>query len=90
MSPPDDEHDPEGSTIGFERALVIDLLSQAQSDVADLDDALDRLGRGAYGTCGRCGAPIPPERLAAQPTTLSCLACAQAGAAASSSRVRRT
>ncbi|HWI04432.1 MAG TPA: hypothetical protein VNT52_11530 [Acidimicrobiales bacterium] len=28
LSPPDDEHDPEGSTVGFERALVIDLLSQ--------------------------------------------------------------
>ncbi|MGI8809639.1 MAG: TraR/DksA C4-type zinc finger protein [Acidimicrobiales bacterium] len=46
--------------------------------------------RGAYGACARCGAPIPPERLAAQPTSLTCVACARAGAAATSSRVRRT
>lgn len=60
------------------------------SDVADVDDALDRLRRGVYGTCGRCAAPVPGERLAAQPTTRTCLACAQAGAAAGSPRVRRT
>ena len=88
LSPPDDEHDPEGSTVGFERALVIDLLAQAEADVAALDVALSRLDAGTYGRCAGCGAPIPAERLAAHPTTQECLTCAQARTAAIFSRVR--
>lgn len=92
LSPPDDEHDPEGSTIGFERALVIDLIAQARRDLADLDDALARLGAGDYGSCERCGQSIVSERLAAHPTARTCVACAraQAKAAATSSRVKGT
>ena len=90
LSPPDDEHDPEGSTVGFERALVIDLLAQAEADVAALDVALAQLNAGTYGQCVGCGRTIPPERLAAHPTADRCVACAQAGAAATSSRVRPT
>lgn len=90
LSPPDDEHDPEGATVGFERALVIDLLARAEADVAALDTALERLAAGTYGGCEVCGDPIPPERLAAHPTTIHCVACAQARAAATSSRVRAT
>lgn len=76
--------------MGFERALVLDLLAQAEADVAGLDLALDRLEAGAYGACSACGTAIAPERLAAQPATRHCVACAQASAAASSSAVRRT
>ncbi|HEX3622570.1 MAG TPA: TraR/DksA C4-type zinc finger protein [Acidimicrobiales bacterium] len=92
LDPPDDEHDPEGSTVGFERALVIDLLAQARQDLADLDDALARLDTGTYGACEVCGRAVPPERLAAHPTARMCVACAeaQARAAAISSRVRGT
>jgi DnaK suppressor protein len=90
LSPPDDEHDPEGSTVGFERALVIDLLGQAETDVSALDAALARLEAGTYGRCATCGGDIAGERLAAQPTTEECVACAQARAAATSSRVRAT
>jgi RNA polymerase-binding transcription factor DksA len=88
LTPPDDEHDPEGSTIGFERALVTDLLSRARRDVADLNAALDRVDRAGYGTCARCGWAIPPERLAAHPTALTCVRCASA--AVNPSRVRPT
>ncbi len=70
--------------------MVIDLLGQAEEDLHGLDQALDRLRRGVYGACATCGRPIPAERLAAQPTTLTCLVCAQASAAATSSRVRPT
>lgn len=76
LTPPDDEHDPEGSTIGFERALVSDLAEQARQDIAALDSALDRLDRDDYGRCERCGQAIPPERLAAHPTARACVACA--------------
>jgi RNA polymerase-binding transcription factor DksA len=90
LSPPDDEHDPEGSTVGFERALVIDLLTQAEADVAALDLALADLDAGDYGRCDACGQPIAGERLAAHPTTRLCVGCAQARAEATSSRVRAT
>lgn len=65
-------------------------MSQAEADVEELDQALDRLRHGTYGLCAGCDAPIPDERLAAQPTAVTCLTCAQATNAAISSRVRRT
>jgi DnaK suppressor protein len=90
LDPPDDEHDPDGATVGFERAMVIDLLHQAEADLESLNGALERVRDGAYGVCAGCGTTISAERLAAQPTTRSCIDCAQASAAASSSRVRPT
>jgi DnaK suppressor protein len=72
----DDEHDPEGSTVGFERAQVSALLAHARTHLAALDDAFERLRRGTYGTCERCGAQIAIERLVAQPAAVTCIGCA--------------
>jgi DnaK suppressor protein len=72
----DDEHDPEGSTIAFERAQVASLLAGAQSNLKDLDDALDRLSGGAYSVCERCHSQISAERLAALPAGRTCFDCA--------------
>ena len=72
----DDEHDPEGQTIAFERAQVVSLLHQTRSRLADLDVAARRLADGTYGRCERCGQPIPAERLDARPTATTCIACA--------------
>jgi DnaK suppressor protein len=72
----DDEHDPEGSTIAFERAQVSALLLEAQAYLGELDCALARLDAGSYGICERCGVPIAPERLAARPATQTCVSCA--------------
>lgn len=74
----DDEHDPEGATIAFERAQLAALLDQAQQHLADLDHALARLSAGRYGRCERCGQPIAPARLAARPAARTCIRCAQA------------
>ena len=41
----DDEHDPEGATIAFERAQLGALLDQARRHLADLDLALGRVDR---------------------------------------------
>lgn len=76
LSPPDDEHDPDGTTIAFERAQVASLLTQARRDLAALDDALDRIHAGTYGVCARCHGPIEPERLDALPAAPYCVACA--------------
>jgi RNA polymerase-binding transcription factor DksA len=72
----DDEHDPEGSTIAFERAQVGSLLLEARAYLDDLDHALTRLDTGTYWNCAQCGASIAPERLAARPATSTCIACA--------------
>jgi RNA polymerase-binding transcription factor DksA len=72
----DDEHDPEGSTIAFERAQVSALLAAARASLEALDDALARLSDGTYGECQRCGGEIAPERLAARPAAVHCIACA--------------
>jgi DnaK suppressor protein len=73
----DDEHDPEGATLAFERQHTAALLDQARAQLAAVDDGLRRLDNGSYGTCERCGRPIGAERLAARPTAASCIACAQ-------------
>jgi RNA polymerase-binding transcription factor DksA len=75
----DDEHDPEGATIGFERAQAQALLDQATAQLADVDAALDRAGAGTYGSCVTCGGPIGKERLAARPAADRCIACARLG-----------
>ncbi|MDG4758455.1 TraR/DksA C4-type zinc finger protein [Micromonospora sp. WMMD710] len=73
----DDEHDPEGSTIAFERAQLTAVLDAARRRLADLDAALDRVDAGGYGVCERCSRPIPAERLAARPSARTCVACAE-------------
>jgi DnaK suppressor protein len=72
----DDEHDPEGATIAFERAQVDALARTTAARVAEVDEALARLAAGEYGTCRRCGAPIPAERLEVRPAATTCVACA--------------
>jgi DnaK suppressor protein len=72
----DDEHDPEGATIAFEREHVAALAQQARGHLADIDAALARLDAGRYGTCTRCGTPISPARLAARPAAATCITCA--------------
>lgn len=72
----DDEHDPEGATIGFERAQLTALLAAARERIAEVDDALRRVDSGAYGVCERCGRPIAPERLAVRPFARLCITCA--------------
>jgi RNA polymerase-binding transcription factor DksA len=72
----DDEHDPEGSTIAYDRALVIALLGEAESSLAEVERALDRLRSGQYGRCAVCGAEIAQDRLQARPTASTCIACA--------------
>ena len=75
----DDEHDPEGATIAFERAQLAALLDQADRHLGELDHALERLRQARYGRCERCGRPIAAERLAARPAARTCITCAAAG-----------
>lgn len=72
----DDEHDPEGSTIAFERSQVVSLLAQTRRRLDDVDAALERLADGTYGTCRSCGSDIPAARLEARPVARTCVSCA--------------
>lgn len=72
----DDEHDPEGATIAFERAQVAALLDAARRRLAELDAALERVGAGTYGRCEVCGRQIPAERLEVRPAARTCVGCA--------------
>jgi RNA polymerase-binding protein DksA len=74
----DDEHDPEGATLAFERQHTAALLERARDQLAAIDDALRRLDEGGYGICERCGRGIGAERLAARPAATTCVACASA------------
>jgi RNA polymerase-binding transcription factor DksA len=72
----DDEHDPEGATLAFERQHAAALLEAAREQVSALDAALRRLEEGRYGVCDRCGQPVGAERLAARPAAATCIRCA--------------
>lgn len=72
----DDEHDPEGATIAYERSQLHALIEQAQRRLVALDAALERSREGTYFVCEVCGGPIAPERLEARPFARTCIACA--------------
>lgn len=72
----DDEHDPEGATIAFERARVSTLLADAEAHLRLLDRAAARLEAGTYAVCQPCGGPIAADRLAARPGVITCIGCA--------------
>jgi RNA polymerase-binding transcription factor len=72
----DDEHDPEGSTIAYERAQMAALLAGAHSNLEDLDCAVVRLSAGSYSVCEQCHSEISAERLAALPAARTCFDCA--------------
>ncbi|MDO9377717.1 MAG: TraR/DksA family transcriptional regulator [Nocardioidaceae bacterium] len=71
----DDEHDPEGATIAFERAQVDALVASTRAEIARLEEARDRVRDGSYGRCETCGEPIGIERLEARPGATRCVGC---------------
>ncbi|GAA4265004.1 TraR/DksA family transcriptional regulator [Frondihabitans peucedani] len=72
----DDEHDPEGSTIAFERSQLEAIRRSTLERAAEATSALARLDAGTYGLCARCGQPIAAARLDARPMAALCLSCA--------------
>ncbi|KQO46861.1 MULTISPECIES: TraR/DksA C4-type zinc finger protein [unclassified Frigoribacterium] len=72
----DDEHDPEGSTIAYERSQLDAVRRSALDRAADAEAALARLAHGTFGRCERCSARIGEARLEARPTARLCIDCA--------------
>lgn len=75
----DDEHDPEGQTIGFERAQLSAMVRQARTHLDEIDEAAGRVAAGTYGICEVCGRAIGAERLEGRPTARRCVQDAAAG-----------
>ncbi len=73
----DDEHDPEGHTIAWERQQIAALLDETSTALADIEAAQQRLATGRYGTCTNCAGQIAAERLDALPATPTCVSCAR-------------
>ena len=71
----DDEHDPEGATIAFERSQLAALVLQAQGHLAEIEAAIDRLDAGVYGVCENCRQSIATDRLDARPVARTCIEC---------------
>jgi RNA polymerase-binding transcription factor DksA len=74
----DDEHDPEGATIAFERAQIASLLDQERRHLDALDAAAARMDAGTFGVCRECNRAIAAERLATLPAADRCAVCAGA------------
>jgi DnaK suppressor protein len=74
----DDEHDPEGATVAFERQHVAALLDRARAHLEAIDQARRKVDEGRYDLCDICGQPIGAARLAARPAALTCVRCAAA------------
>ena len=72
----DDEHDPEGATLAYERSRTKALIDQADAHLAEITIALGHLEEGRYNTCERCGGAIGLERLQARPVARTCVGCA--------------
>ena len=64
----DDEHDPEGQTIAYERSQTGALVRQAEQHLAEIDAASERLAAGTYGTLRDLrGDDRPAARLEVRP-----------------------
>jgi DnaK suppressor protein len=72
----DDEHDPEGPTLAFERSQANAILGQTRDHLAQIDSALQRIEAGTYGVCATCNRAIPLARLDARPYSTQCVTCA--------------
>lgn len=79
VSNADDEHDPEGQTIAYERSQLAAMISQTDDHLREVDAALERVAAGTFGICEVCAQPIPTERLEARPTARTCVRHAPGG-----------
>ena len=73
----DDEHDPEGATIAYERAQALALLRQAREDLVRLSVARATIDAGQRLVCAVCGEEIDAERISGLPTADRCIRCAR-------------
>jgi RNA polymerase-binding protein DksA len=72
-------HDPDWQerAIQLENDEVLEGLDEmSRKEVQQIREAIRRIDAGGYGTCVGCGRPIGLARLAALPSTSTCVRCA--------------
>lgn len=69
----DDEEENANEIADYEANLSIE--SGLEKILRDISSALKRIDEGTYGICKYCQKPIDPKRLAARPTSSSCVEC---------------
>ena len=74
----DYEHDPEGSTIAFERSQLKALIHLAERHLDEIEEARMMVASRRYGLCETCGQPISAARLDARPEARICIGCTSA------------
>jgi len=60
-------HQADAGSDAYDRDFALNLLSQEQDALFEIDEALKRILRGTYGTCEMSGKQIPKARLEARP-----------------------
>lgn len=76
LDPPDDEHDPDGATLAWEREQLAAMIKAQTGRIAAIDEALARVAAGTHGICEGCGEPIPALRQQVRPAATHCVDCA--------------
>jgi DnaK suppressor protein len=60
-------HQADAGSDAYDRDFALNLLSQEQDALYEIEEALKRVGAGTYGICEMSGKPIPQARLEAIP-----------------------
>ena len=63
------------ATDNFDTELSLNLVSNEQDILYEIEEALKRIEEGTYGDCLECGKKINPQRLKAVPYTAYCITC---------------
>jgi DnaK suppressor protein len=63
----DDENQADAGSDAYDRDFALNLLSQEQDALYEIEEALKRFDAGTYGICEMSGKPIPQARLEAIP-----------------------
>ncbi len=56
--------------------MALEAERRRQREIGRIDTTLARIAADEFGWCAHCGEPIDPARLAVDPTTPLCVACA--------------
>ena len=59
----------------YDRELSLNIASEEQEVVYEIDEALKRISEGKYGRCLYCDKKIPAKRLTALPYAKYCIQC---------------
>lgn len=68
-------HMADAGTDTFDREFSLELASNQQEFLYEIDEALKRIEEKTYGKCEMCGCKIPTKRLNALPFAKNCIKC---------------